>query len=139
VLGLAAGLGLVDLADAFARLKRTNFRHRQGITDPLQAVDRRPPRPPPPRRCRSPRPVAPIRLRPPGLAVPVILIPLGTAAARGPIVLRRIDSVDGMTARSVPMEPALRDAICAAVLADPTIAGVFYDLTHKPPGTIEWE
>jgi len=70
---------------------------------------------------------------------PVILIPLGTAAARGPIVLRRIDSVDGMTARSVPMEPALRDAICAAVLADPTIAGVFYDLTHKPPGTIEWE
>jgi len=37
------------------------------------------------------------------------------------------------------MEPALRDAICASVLEDPTIASVFYDLTHKPPGTIEWE
>jgi GMP synthase (glutamine-hydrolysing) len=70
---------------------------------------------------------------------PVILIPLGTAEAPDSIVLRPIDSVDGMTARSVPMEPALRDAICASVLEDPTIASVFYDLTHKPPGTIEWE
>ena len=70
---------------------------------------------------------------------PVILIPLGTAEAPDSIVLRPIDSVDGMTARSVPMDAALRSAVCAAVLEDPAIAGVFYDLTHKPPGTIEWE
>jgi GMP synthase (glutamine-hydrolysing) len=70
---------------------------------------------------------------------PVILIPLGTAESPDSIVLRPIDSVDGMTARSVPMDPALRSAICAAVLEDPKIAGVFFDLTHKPPGTIEWE
>ena len=35
VLGLAARRGLVDLADSFARLKRTNFRYRQQIMDAL--------------------------------------------------------------------------------------------------------
>lgn len=35
VLGLAARKGLVDLADCFARLKRTNFRYRQEIMDEL--------------------------------------------------------------------------------------------------------
>jgi len=35
VLSLAARRGLVDLADSFARLKRTNFRYRQKIMDDL--------------------------------------------------------------------------------------------------------
>jgi predicted nucleic acid-binding protein len=35
VLGLAARRGLIDLADSFARLKRTNFRYRQEIMDQL--------------------------------------------------------------------------------------------------------
>ena len=35
VLGLAARHGYVDLADSFARLKRTNFRYRQEIMDAL--------------------------------------------------------------------------------------------------------
>ena len=35
VLGLAARRGLVDLADAFARLKRTNFRYRQETMETL--------------------------------------------------------------------------------------------------------
>jgi predicted nucleic acid-binding protein len=35
VLALAARQGLVDLADSFARLKRTNFRYRQEIMDVL--------------------------------------------------------------------------------------------------------
>ncbi|MBZ5726515.1 MAG: glutamine-hydrolyzing GMP synthase [Acidobacteriia bacterium] len=70
---------------------------------------------------------------------PVILIPLGTAAAPDSVVLRPVDSVDGMTARSVPMEPGLLEKMSAEVLRVDGIAGVFYDLTHKPPGTIEWE
>jgi hypothetical protein len=35
VLALAARQGLIDLADSFARLRRTNFRYRQGIMDAL--------------------------------------------------------------------------------------------------------
>ena len=37
VLSLAARRSLVDLADSFARLKRTNFRYRQEIMDQLLA------------------------------------------------------------------------------------------------------
>jgi GMP synthase (glutamine-hydrolysing) len=70
---------------------------------------------------------------------PVVLIPVGTADAPDSIVLRPIDSVDGMTAESVLMEPELLKRLTAEVLAVPGIAAVFYDLTHKPPGTIEWE
>jgi GMP synthase (glutamine-hydrolysing) len=71
--------------------------------------------------------------------LPVILIPLGTADAPDSAVLRPVASVDGMTAESVGMEESLLREICAEVLAVNGIAGVFYDLTHKPPGTIEWE
>ena len=70
---------------------------------------------------------------------PVVLIPLGTPPAPDSIVLRPIDSVDGMTARSVVMPPELLDSLSAELLAIPGISGVFYDLTHKPPATIEWE
>jgi predicted nucleic acid-binding protein len=37
VLNLAARRGLVNLADSFARLKRTNFRYRQEIMDAILA------------------------------------------------------------------------------------------------------
>jgi GMP synthase (glutamine-hydrolysing) len=70
---------------------------------------------------------------------PVILIPLGTPGAPDSVVLRPVDSVDGMTAQSVEMPVGLRDQVCAELLEIQGIAGVFYDLTHKPPGTIEWE
>jgi GMP synthase (glutamine-hydrolysing) len=70
---------------------------------------------------------------------PVILIPLGTATDPDTIVLRPVDSVDGMTAQSVLMPRDLMDRICAEVLHVEGIAAIFYDLTHKPPGTIEWE
>jgi GMP synthase (glutamine-hydrolysing) len=70
---------------------------------------------------------------------PVILIPLGTAEAPDSVVLRPVDSVDGMTAQSVPMPGELLARMSAEILALKGVAGVFYDLTHKPPGTIEWE
>jgi GMP synthase (glutamine-hydrolysing) len=70
---------------------------------------------------------------------PVVLIPLGTDAAPDSIVLRPIDSVDGMTAQSVVMEPALLERMSGELLRQEGIAAVFYDLTHKPPATIEWE
>jgi GMP synthase (glutamine-hydrolysing) len=70
---------------------------------------------------------------------PVILIPLGTTENPDSIVLRPIDSVDGMTAEAVGMDNELLCAMCSGILQIAGIAGVFYDLTHKPPGTIEWE
>ena len=70
---------------------------------------------------------------------PVVLIPLGTADAPDSVVLRPIDSQDGMTARSVPMDDALLRRMASELLAIEGICGVFYDLTHKPPATIEWE
>jgi GMP synthase (glutamine-hydrolysing) len=70
---------------------------------------------------------------------PVILIPLGTADAPESVVLRPVHSVDGMTAQSVAMDSGLLARMCSALLTINEVAGVFYDLTHKPPGTIEWE
>jgi len=70
---------------------------------------------------------------------PVILIPLGTAESPDSVVLRPVESVDGMTAQSVTMPEDLLGRLCGELLEAQEIAGVFYDLTHKPPGTIEWE
>ena len=70
---------------------------------------------------------------------PVILIPVGAGEARDSVVLRPVQSMDGMTADSVAMPDELLHAMSARLMAIPEIAGVYYDLTHKPPGTIEWE
>jgi len=70
---------------------------------------------------------------------PVVLMPLGTAERPDSVVLRPIDSVDGMTASVVRMPQDLLDEIVRELSAIPGVAGVFYDLTNKPPATIEWE
>jgi GMP synthase (glutamine-hydrolysing) len=70
---------------------------------------------------------------------PVVLLPLGTEASPESVVLRPIDSVDGMTADVVLMNPDKLEQLTKRLLHLPDIAAVFYDLTHKPPGTIEWE
>ena len=70
---------------------------------------------------------------------PVILIPLGSPGAPDSVVLRPVHSVDGMTAQAVKMPHALLQKMSAALMEIPEVGGVFYDLTHKPPGTIEWE
>jgi GMP synthase (glutamine-hydrolysing) len=70
---------------------------------------------------------------------PVVLVPVGAGSRRDSVVLRPIHSVDGMTARSVPMEEMLLGRMCAELLALEGVSTVFYDLTNKPPATIEWE
>lgn len=70
---------------------------------------------------------------------PVVLIPVGSAAAPDSIVLRPVDSVDGMTAQSVSMPESLLRAMAQQLLHVEGVGAVFYDLTHKPPATIEWE
>jgi GMP synthase (glutamine-hydrolysing) len=70
---------------------------------------------------------------------PVVLIPIGAGAAPDSVVLRPIQSVDGMTAQVVRMPGELLQRMTAELLTVDGVCGVFYDLTHKPPGTIEWE
>jgi GMP synthase (glutamine-hydrolysing) len=70
---------------------------------------------------------------------PVVLIPLGDPARPDSVVLRPIYSVDGMTASAVAMPDELREALVARLLEIPGVAHVLYDITHKPPATIEWE
>jgi GMP synthase (glutamine-hydrolysing) len=70
---------------------------------------------------------------------PVVLIPVGWAAQPDSVVLRPIHSVDGMTAQSVSMAEPLLRAMARELLEVEGVCAVFYDLTHKPPATIEWE
>ena len=70
---------------------------------------------------------------------PVVLIPLGVPARPDSVVLRPIESVDGMTARAVRIPWDLLGKMVRELMDVEGIAGVFYDLTNKPPGTIEWE
>jgi GMP synthase (glutamine-hydrolysing) len=70
---------------------------------------------------------------------PVVLIPVGSDAARESVILRPINSVDGMTADVVLMNADELTTLTQKLLAISEVAAVFYDLTHKPPGTIEWE
>ena len=44
-----------------------------------------------------------------------------------------------MTARFVDHPRGLLDALAAEILALDGIDAVLYDVTHKPPGTVEWE
>jgi len=70
---------------------------------------------------------------------PVVLIPFGTDSRPDSVVLRPIDSVDGITASVVRMPADLLAEMTRELSAIEGVAGVFYDLTNKPPGTIEWE
>jgi len=70
---------------------------------------------------------------------PVVLIPVGNAARPDSVVLRPIDSVDGMTASAVRIPADLLARIVWELMEVEGVAGVFYDLTNKPPATIEWE
>jgi GMP synthase (glutamine-hydrolysing) len=70
---------------------------------------------------------------------PVVLVPLGIPQRPDSVVLRPVDSVDGMTARAVHLPPDLLAQMVRELMQVEGVAGVFYDLTNKPPATIEWE
>jgi GMP synthase (glutamine-hydrolysing) len=70
---------------------------------------------------------------------PVVLIPFGTPGRPDSVVLRPIYSVDGMTASSVRMPDQLLTELVGELRSQTDVAGVFYDITNKPPATIEWE
>lgn len=70
---------------------------------------------------------------------PVGLLPLGRRAAGETVIVRPVQSRDGMTAEFVPL-PA--NVVAELQRIVPSIAGVealLYDVTNKPPATIELE
>ena len=56
------------------------------------------------------------------------------------LVLRAITSVDGMTAEVFPFEHSFLNRVSTRIVNEVKgINRVTYDITSKPPGTIEWE
>lgn len=69
---------------------------------------------------------------------PVVLVPFGYNHGES-IVLRPVASAEAMTANWAKLSPVLLKKIVTKILNSFPIDFVFYDLTNKPPGTIEWE
>jgi GMP synthase (glutamine-hydrolysing) len=70
---------------------------------------------------------------------PVVLVPVSNTNNKESIILRPIVSTEAMTASFAHIEWELLDKITQEILKHDEITHVYYDLTHKPPGTIEWE
>lgn len=73
------------------------------------------------------------------MQVPTVLVPLSSDGVQESIVLRPICSDDLMTARFSELPEALLEEVTGQILAIDGIEAVYYDITHKPPGTVEWE
>jgi len=71
--------------------------------------------------------------------MPVVLLPMLNSAGKECIVLRPIVSQEAMTARFKPLAVETLDQIVKQVTALDTVGDLFFDITHKPPATIEWE
>jgi len=70
---------------------------------------------------------------------PVVLLPASTQKNRESIVLRPIVSTEAMTASFARIDWKIVGQLVDIIKKDKQITHIFYDLTHKPPGTIEWE
>ena len=76
-----------------------------------------------------------------------VLLPIRSVGVMGDlrtyqrvVVIRLVQSVDGMTANWYPAEPSLLTKISNRIVNEVKgVNRVVYDITSKPPGTIEWE
>lgn len=69
--------------------------------------------------------------------MPVVLLPL-QCGGKDAVVLRPVDSTEAMTASFARLPWAMLDALWIT-LQGLGAGALLYDVTHKPPGTIEWE
>jgi GMP synthase (glutamine-hydrolysing) len=71
---------------------------------------------------------------------PTVLLPLSiNSEGQESIVLRPVSSQEAMTANFTELPWEKVQALAHDILKIEGISAVFYDLTNKPPGTIEWE
>ncbi len=70
---------------------------------------------------------------------PTVLIPVGVDGGEEAIVLRPVESLEAMTANFYRMDFDLLEQLVEKLKMVPNVSAVFYDITNKPPGTIEWE
>ena len=69
--------------------------------------------------------------------MPVVLVPLRTAG-KPCIVMRPVNSTEAMTANFAEIDQGMLAGLWRKFEAEGA-GSLWYDVTHKPPGTIEWE
>ena len=69
---------------------------------------------------------------------PVVMLPL-KRQGESAVVIRPVESHDGMTAQYSKLPIDLLQQLARSVLQVHGVAGLLYDVTNKPPATIEWE
>jgi GMP synthase (glutamine-hydrolysing) len=70
--------------------------------------------------------------------MPVVLVPFGHEHGES-IVLRPVESEEAMTVSFAELPKDILENIKKEINALNKIDYIFYDITNKPPGTIEWE
>ena len=76
-----------------------------------------------------------------------VLLPVNTVGVMGDertyeavLALRAVTSTDGMTADYFPFDHAFLGRVATRIINEVKgVNRVVYDVTSKPPGTIEWE
>ncbi len=71
--------------------------------------------------------------------MPVVLAPVSSTGTHESIILRPVESQEAMTAAFSQLPKGAVSEMAKKIGKDKSIEYVFYDLTNKPPGTIEWE
>ncbi len=70
---------------------------------------------------------------------PTVLVPVSFNGKGESIVLRPVESKEAMTARFYELPIEFFEKVEKEILEVNGISALFLDITHKPPGTIEWE
>jgi GMP synthase (glutamine-hydrolysing) len=71
--------------------------------------------------------------------MPVVSLPISPQGDRDAVVMRPVHSREAMTASFYRLPMDFLKKIGRELTARTTFTGLFFDVTHKPPATIEWE